>query len=89
MGASLWILANPPPTYRFVSLNFCSKISEPEPGILGFGRARVPGERAEGKEKKAVGKKRAKEYPSWHTGKFARYLTGTHSFHWPDFWHKE
>ena len=39
-----------------LSLNFCNKTSEPEPGILGFGRARVPGERAEGQEEKAVGK---------------------------------
>ena len=39
-----------------LSLNFCNKTSEPEPGILGFVWARVPGERAEGKEEKAVGK---------------------------------
>ena len=40
----------------FLSLNFCNKTSEPEPGILGFGRALVPGEKAEGQEEKAVGK---------------------------------
>ena len=45
-----------------LSLNFCNETSEPElhwvlkPGILGFGHARVPKERAEGQEEKTVGK---------------------------------
>ena len=44
------------PRFFVSSLNFCNKTSEPEPGILGFGRARIPGERAEGQEEIAVGK---------------------------------